>query len=270
MSDKEFEPVDLGKVLSDDEPHIDVKEQTPIENPVEQVAETAALEAPQDAPTEPETVQPEPQPADDAGKPWTYHMAMDEKAKRKQFEDENRQLQARLQALEYDQRQRQAQKPVEAPDVLVDPNGYTQHIQGQIVQQFSPVVQQLQRQVAEMQHTPDVVKDAEAWMNTLAPHQRGALIQQCNATGNPYSELVSVFRRDEAAQALTDPAQLEAFKAWQAEQVKQPSQPAPSAQTQPSTQTPQFMPSVAGKPSVTSRSGPTWAGPQPLEAILPE
>lgn len=260
------------------EPEVEVEAQ--IDEPVitepeaEEVAESTAPETPKDAPQEPEVVQVEPQPADDADKPWTYHMAMDEKNKRKEIQAELeaerekfRQNQARLDAIEFE-RKRNA-KPVEAPDVFSDPEGYTQHVQQQAVAQVNPVVSQLQRQVAELKHTPEVVAEADAWFTGLPPQEGKALEARCFSTNDPYGELVKAHKRSSVLQAVGDnPDEWTAFQAWKASQGQQ--QVSQQQTTQTASTQPQIMPSATKMPSVSSRSGPKWAGPKPLESILPD
>lgn len=237
------------------------------ENAPETPAEEPTAEQPQ---SEPQATAEEPQKPES----WNYAAYKDEKSKRQALDQENQSLKARIAAMEW--QQQQAQPPVEAPDVFADPTAYGQHLQQQTLSQVMPMVQGLQRQVAVAAHG-EKVDAAEAWFNSLQPHEQQALNQKHGQSSDPYGGLVADYDAAQLAQEMSDPVKLEAFRAWQAQQAgQQPQTPAPQApapQAAPAAPRPsqvQLTPSVMAAPSVAPRRGTQWAGPKPLEDVLPE
>lgn len=263
MQEEDLEPTSIDDILSDEPP---VQEAVEVEQPLEQV-ETAP-EVATDAPAEPIQTEAEPTPAQPND--WTYAAYSDEKTKRQAAEKRADELEARHKAWEYQQAQNQ--KPVEVPDMLVDPNGYTQHVQQQALAPVMPVIHGLQRQVAAQVHGADKLENATAWFNTLPPQHQSALNQHYGQTADPYGGLIAEFEKVQIAKEFSDPETIAAFKAWQTGQVQAqaPAQAAPVAPVAPRPSQVQLTPSVMSAPSVAPRSGGKWAGPTSLESILPE
>ena len=253
----EFEPTTLEDALGNET--IDAAEAPEVvEQPVIETQEAA----PQDAePVNPETPSDEPEPE----KPWTYSMAMDEKAKRKAAQEELKETKARLAALEYQQKQA---KPQEAPSVFEDENAYAQHWGQQAVAPVMSEVQQLKMQLAEVKHGDDF-KAANAWFDTLPPNQQQALNAQYGGASDPYSGLISEFKKSQILNDIgEDPAAykqriIDEYLAAQGGQ-------APAQTQQPRPSQVKITPSVMSAPNVSARGGPKWAGPTALSDILPE
>ena len=276
--EEEFKATSLDDALGESggagdapEPETPIVEEPKAEQTPEAKEEAkTAPEPAQDTQPEPEAPKAEETPADDADKPWTYHMAMDEKQKRKDIERERDEVKARLAAFEYQQKQNQP-KP-QAPDVFSDPDKYGEYVQQQAIAPLMPVLQSLRLQLAETRHTPEAVKAANEWYDTLPPQHQQAISQRYGASQDPYGDLVNEHKRQSVlSQVGDDPSEWEAFQAWKATQGQEQPQPQQTQQPAQNSQSQvKLMPSATKSPSMASRSGPVWAGPKTLEDILPE
>lgn len=183
-------------------------------------------------------------------------------------------------------------QPQQAPDPFENPQAFAEFQARQVFEkQFQPFADQsrqmeqryqqqiaaLSRGMAEMQHTPEVVRAAEEAFNTAAA--RGQIDplehQRINTSPNPYAAAVEWHRRQQAftttggdpekwfttelqRRAQSDPAfqqQIYALLSGQAQQAQAAGAQAPAAGRQP----PVFIP-----PSVNGAAGASARGPTSL------
>lgn len=199
---------------------------------------------------------------------WTYAAYSDEKQKRQNIESELAQIKAQNQALQYQMRQAAQQAPQQAPDYLSSPDEYSQHIVQQAQAPVLNIVQHQALQIAELKHGSDKIQSANEWFTTLPPQQQQALNVASQNSPDPWGLLVQEHTKATIAQELSDPSELEQFRAWKASQSA-PHVPQQSAQT-PSPAQVQLTPSVTSAPNVGKRGGPTWTGPVSLSDALGE
>jgi len=167
---------------------------------------------------------------------------------------------------EWRQQQEEAarRQQVQAPNRDTDPQGYERFQQAQIGQALYGQRLEMSRGFAEMKHGPDVTTAAFDWG-----------VQRCDADPffnekvrahrDPVGFVVSEWQREQTLAQMSDPKEIEAFRAWKAQQAGQPAgQPhaaappaAPAAPRQ----------SLAASPSAGASAGPV---PQDGEAIFNE
>jgi len=262
LVDETFTPASLDDAIDGVTPEPEAQE----------VAATPETEATPEAPVLETPAKPAEQEQPAAPESWTYAMAMDEKSKRQALEKKVQDFERQQSAREW--QEKQAQKPVEAPDIFTDQAAYDKYIQEQTLGQVMPVVATLQRQVASQVHGAEKLDAATQWFNSLEPSHQTALNNHYGQQPDPYAGLIAEFNKAELAKEMSDPAQIQAFRAWQASQSGQPiaEQPAqaPTAPAAPRPSQVQLTPSVMSAPSVAPRSGPVWAAPKTLSELLPE
>lgn len=267
LKDEEFTPASLDDVIDGTAPQPEALEVTATPD-----AEPAP--EPQPAPAQAAT---EPEPTEPAPESWTYAMAMDEKSKRQALQKELETERQQRAAMEW--QAKQAQKPVEAPDILMDQAAYDDYILQKAQGAIDPRIQALEArlhqqafQMAKSQHG-EGLDAALQWFNTLDQSQQTSLNERYGQQPDPYAGLMSEFSRAEIAKELSDPSEFEAFKAWKASQAGLTAQPQAQAQPVPTAPRPsqvKLTPSVMSAPSMAPRSGPVWTGPPSLGDILPE
>ena len=254
-------------VILGDEPIAEAVVETPVqtETPEQPSEVETPVEAAQDAPQEPVATEAEQTPADDANKPWGYHAVKDEKAKRQAAQKKAEQLEAQLNAMQWQQKQNAPR--VETPDVFTDPDAYTQHVQRQALAPVMPVVQNLQRQLAAQVHGKETFDAANTWFDTLSPQHKASLEQQHGNSPDPYGALVSEYKRSQLLSEIGEDPDAYKQRIIAEHMATQGQQPIP--QTSQASQV-KLMPSATQVPNTAARGGPVWAGPQSLESILPE
>lgn len=173
---------------------------------------------------------------------------MDERDKRKALE-------AQIAAF-----QSQQQAP-QVPDRFEDPEGYEAFQEQRFQQAIYETRRDMSKRFAEMQHTPEVVAKAHEWA-----FQKAALDPAFNAKAlaspDPYGFAVAEMRKEELLSrvdpAKFDPAQYEAFLAWQQSQgvqSQQASAPAPTPSAPPPPVSLVSAPSAGGAAHVPSGPG---------------
>lgn len=250
MGDEDF----LDAIASDDEP-VEVPNAEPeTAKPEEPKAEPEPK--PEDKPRdergqfkekEPETP-PEPQaepvattpPPEPQQAPLTA--LLDERERRQKAEALAEQREAEL------QRFRAAQQPVEVPDPDRDPAGFARYQDARFQQALDNQAFNFSERLARKEHGAETVEAAKQWLQ-----QRVAVdpiyLQQIKADADPYERLVTDYRRDQIFSQVSDPKEIEEFRAWKVAQgqlAQQNGAPAPP-QTPAPPSIPQ--PSLASAPS---------------------
>ena len=173
-------------------------------------------------------------------------------------------------------------EPPPAPDIWDDPNAFVEHgVQQRLQEALSPVTQQLQtlqRGIADMQFTPEAVAEAEAVFNHAAANRMidPEVHRRINSSPNPWAAAVQWLHHVRAMSEIGgDPA---AFRQRVAEEERQrimtemgiePGQGQGGQQVLPPNSRPPNLPSnFATGRNAGQRSGPGWAGPQPLDDIF--
>jgi len=171
--------------------------------------------------------------------------------------DAIRDLRAELEAMKAPPQQ--AQEPQQAPDPIVDPEAFIQYqraeqerlaltMQGQIYSQKLG----MSRFQFEQEHGQDAANELVEWFGQQPAHVQ----QQAQEHPHPFAFAQKLKQDAELSERMSDPKTREAFEAFLANQ-NNPS-PAPTA---PAT--------TANARNVGDRGGPQWAGPTPLDQILP-
>ena len=200
---------------------------------------------------------------------WTYAAYADEKSKRQAYEKKIESLEAQQKAWEY-QRQQDAQKQVEVPDIFDDSDAYTKYVQEQALAPIAPVIQGLQEQIATQAHGAEAMQKSNDWFNTLSPQQQHDLNARYGQTADPYGGLIAEYKKSTLLSEIGNDA--DAYKEKIKAELLAEIQGGQTVPVQPNSQqaTPEFAPSIAGKRSVGARGGPKWAGPTPLGNIFPD
>lgn len=213
-------------------------------------ADAGAQPAPQSEPTTSDDV-----PVEETAKPGYVPLValLETRDKARQAEEKARAAEERLAALE-------AAKPAapRVPDRYADPDAYDDWLQGQLIAQNRELQLDVQALRAEQKHGPELVKAAREWgFQKCAedPHFN----QRMWGSSDPIGDVIAEYQKAQALSALSDPATLEAFRAWQAGQSAAPAQPNNSA---PEPQSPPPPRSLASRPA----AGSAKPGEQPVGA----
>lgn len=254
--------------------------------------EPAPAEVIQDTPAEPAAAAPQEQehePAEEHGMvPAAALKAEREKRKRytealeeitRKFEKSEQDRTASQQAIE--QRlaqmasafrpQAPAQPPAPPPDIYEAPDRFVQHVVAPVINPINERMNLYAREIAEIRHSPEAVKEAEAEFNRLASAGQldPAIYQKIQSSHNPYAEAVAWYKQTKTlAEIGPDP---DAYKAKLRDALKaeilaelQSQQPSPAASAAPAVLPSNF---ATGR-NAGSRSGPAWSGPAPISDIL--
>lgn len=154
------------------------------------------------------------------------------------------------------------QKPVEPepmPDPIEDPEGFANYSAKREEQFASTVEGRLYNQKVGMsefqyaqQHGKEAAESLKEWFGTQPAH----IQEEARQHPHPFAFAHELKQRNEIAEKFSDPAMREKFEAFLASS-EQPSRPKAPVTT-------------ASARNVGERSGPQWAGPTPLEEILPD
>lgn len=186
--------------------------------------------------------------------------------------DEREKRQALERQIAEFQRQQQAQQPApQAPDRFEDPDGYDRFVREQTEERLFEMRVDMSERFAVQQHGEDAVKAAVQWgfqRCASDPHFNA----QVRAAPDPIGFVVQQHRRDEMIAKVGDkfdPAQYDAFLAWQAQQT---AAPAPNSQAQqPAAQPAPPVPATpAVKPPPRSLVHAPQAGGAAAGAVSPE
>lgn len=214
--------------------------ETPAEEPVEE-----GQEQPPEEPTKTPAEEPK------AEQPMVPLAAVHE------ARDLARDLKAELEAMKAAQKPKEEPKPV--PDPIVDPDAFREHNQGQFTQLEQALEQKLMNSRLNMSEYQavrtagsDKVEAVKEWVKTQPEYAVAEILQH----PDPYAFAIEKHESAQLAQKMSDPETRRQFEAFLANQ-NNPS-PAPTA---PAT--------TANARNVGGRAGPQWAGPTPLEQILP-
>lgn len=171
---------------------------------------------------------------------------LDERDKRRAMEQE-------LQALR--QQFQQQQQPQYTPDPYEDPEGYDAYVNQRLAAQKWETTTQISQVMAYQTHGQQVVDEATAAF--LAEAQRKPwLHQELQVQAHPYDYVVQWHKREQALAQLSDPSEIEQFRAWKAAQAQAAAAPAAVTQPQPSAP----IRSLASAPS----AGGAKPGEQPV------
>lgn len=208
----------------------------PVEGPKEPVAapETPAAEPPKEpepadkprdehgkfkakvpeAPPEPQAaaVEPTPAPAPPAQpEPGFVPIAamLDARDKAKAEAERATQAEAELQRL------RAAQQPAEVPDPANDPIGYARHQQAELQNALLNQTLNFSERLARKDHGSEVVDAAQAWAKQKLASDP-LYVQQIYSDADPYGRLVTDYKREQLFSQVTDPSEIDEFRAWKA------------------------------------------------------
>jgi hypothetical protein len=134
-----------------------------------------------------------------------------EKARAERFERELEEIRAR-----------QAPAPPPAPEEQLQAALYAQNLR-------------TSRRFAERAYTPELVSQLHDWASARCDEDP-IFNQQMRNAEDPYEAAMQAWRREQILAAIKDPAELEAFKAWQAAQAPASSAPSdvrPAVRAQP-------------------------------------
>lgn len=173
--------------------------------------EAPATPPAQPQPAEPVAVQPTPQPEAQQA-PVTA--LIDERLKRQRAEDDARRANEELQRL------RAAQQPQpEAPDPDRDPVGFAQFQQNEFQKLLLNERLNVSERFARKEHGAETLEAAKGWAKekfASDPLYR----QQIFADADPYDRLVTDYRRDQLFSQVSDPKEIDEFRAWKAAQAQ--------------------------------------------------
>lgn len=175
----------------------------------------AKEEAPAAAPAQPEPAEPvaaHPVPQPEAQQAPVTAL-IDERLKRQRAEDDARRANEELQRL------RAAQQPQpEVPDPDRDPVGFAQFQQAEFQKILLNERLNVSERFARKEHGAEALEAAKSWARekfASDPLYR----QQIFADADPYDRLVTDYRRDQIFSQVSDPKEIEEFRAWKAAQA---------------------------------------------------
>jgi hypothetical protein len=218
-----------------DEPNRDeagrfkAKEEAPAEPPAQpQPAEPVAAQPTPEAPKQP----------DPGFVPLTA--VLDERERRQKLEAELERLKAA-----------QPQPQVEVPDPDRDPVGFAQFQQTEFQKILLNERLNVSERFARKEHGAEALEAAKGWAKekfASDPLYR----QQIFADADPYDRLITDYRREQLFSQVSDPKEIEEFRAWKAAQSalaqpQTPGQPAPASSPPQAPSIP--TPSLASAPS---------------------
>lgn len=108
-------------------------------------------------------------------------------------------------------------EPIPAPDPYEDPEGFVQYQQAQVQQATYGVNLQWSRRIAEIQYGPEVTGQAFDW-GVARCDADPFFNQKVASSQDPVGFVVAEWKREQLLSKVTDPAQIDAFLAWQASQ----------------------------------------------------
>lgn len=209
----------------------------------------------------PEPVLTEPAPPTPEAQQAPLAALLDERDKRKAAED-------RLRAYEAQRAQIEAQ-PVQAPDMIEDPEGYTAFVNAQVEQRLYGERLFMSERLARIEHGGETFAKAKEW--GLAKCDTDPFFnQKVRQSQDPYGVVMDEWKREQAAAIPSD--ELEQFRAWQAakQQLAATSPPAPAGNppSPPSNIPPR---SLASAPSAGSAlTEPVQDDKEIFEEVIPK
>lgn len=171
---------------------------------------------------------------------------LDERDRRQKLEGELAQLRA-------------AQQPEEMPDPDRDPVGFANYQRAEFQKSILNERLNFSERFARKEHGAEAVEAAKQWAQTKFASDP-LYVQQIYADADPYEKLVTDYRREQFFSQVSDPSELDEFRAWKAAkgQIAQ-TQAAPAATATPAPAIPP--PSLASAPS----AGSVLTEPEPTE-----
>lgn len=176
----------------------------------------------------------------------------------KAVRDENKELKARLAALEA----KPPAPPPPIPSVFEDEEGFTQGFGSQVVQQAVTTATQnarldMSEMLARQAHEADFDEMKATFLELATAHPE--LAEQARNDPHPWAKAYTIAKNHVAMKELgaTD---VDSLKAKLREEIMAEMAATPRAQSLP--------PTISNEQNVGSRTGPAWAGPKSLSEML--